>query len=202
MKKITLLTAFLVMLLKITTAQQSFVNMAIVFFSDGKCYHGKILQETPDMIRIQFLRSNNTYEFNKLGVITKSTGTYKAGSLVKLISIHEFIKDIYDEENTIYPYGFIGVRFGDGRLFYALTSVTDGIQNNTINNVDFLHSNSIYNFIKENGKWKVAFTRGGGYPVGHVITQLYTLQNLGRVFYADGLISSPNFMERKPDANN
>ena len=68
MKKITLLTAFLVMLLKITTAQQSFVNMAIVFFSDGKSYHGKILQETPDMIRIQFLRSNNTYEFNKLGV--------------------------------------------------------------------------------------------------------------------------------------
>ena len=63
-------------------------------------------------------------------------------------------------------------------------------------------SNSTYNFIKENGKWKAAFTIGGGYPVGHVITQLYTLQNFGREFYSDGTMGSPNFMERRPDANN
>lgn len=198
MKKITLLSCFLVMLLKFAIAQQTFVCMATVVFSDKQYHRGKILQETTDMIRIQFLPSNNTYEFNKLGVITKSTGTYKAGGMVKLIAVHEFIKDIYNEENTVYE-GIMGVKFGDGRLFFGLTG---GIKNNTLENVYFIHSGSTYNFIKENGRWKVTSTLGGAYPVGHGITQLYMVQNFGRAFYTDETMASPNFMERKPSGNN
>ena len=199
MKKVTLLLFFLFMILKFAIAQQSFVCMGYVVFSDGKHYAGKILQEAPDMIRIQFLPSNNIYEFNKLGVITKSTGTYKAGNMVKLISVHELVKDIYTEENAVYGYSFAGIRFSDGKLFFALI---DGVNGNTINNAYFSHSGSIYNFIKESSKWKVTSTSGGAYPVGHVITQLYLVQNFGREFYTDGTMGSPNFMERKPNGNN
>lgn len=199
MKKITLLLAVFAMAFKFAIAQQPFVNMAFVVFGDGKYYRGKILQETADMIRIQFLPSNNIYEFNSLGVITMSYGAYKVGGRTKLISVHEFVKDIYNEDNASYPFGFIGVRFGDGKLYFALS---DDIQNNTIENAYFGHSGSSYNFIKENGVWKVSSTRGGGYPIGHIISQLYTLQNLGRIFYSDGTMNSPNFNERRPDGNN
>lgn len=199
MKKIKLLSILLLTLLKFAVAQQPFVSMGVVVFADGKYYKGKVLDETSDMVRIQFLPSNSIYEFNRLGVITKSTGTYKAGALVKQISVHELVKDIYAEENAVYDYGFIGVRFGDGKLFFALT---DGIGYNIVKDAFFSHSGSVYGFIKENGKWKVAFTVGGAYPAGHIITQLYRVQNFGRVFYTDGSFGSSNFMERKPTGNN
>lgn len=194
MEKNLLQLLFFMLCFKATHAQQ-FPNMAFVVFQDNKYYHGKILSETPDLLQVQFVPSNSIYEFNKQGVITKSNGKYKAGGLVKLISVHELIKDIYNEENSNYPFNFLGIRFGDGRLFYALSG---GMQNNTLPQVYFPHSGSTYDFIKVDGKWQVSSTRGGAYPVGHVISSLYMVENIGRFFYTDGSMSSPNILTRNP----
>lgn len=193
MKKVIVFVA-LFFLYFIASAQQ-FPSMAVVIFKgDKNYYHGKILEETTTKVKIQFIPSGSIYEINNLGVVEKSTGKYKAGSFVNFISLHDFIKDVYNEENAIYPYNFVGIRFSDGKLYYGLS---DGMLNNQMNNVYFSHSGKTYSFVKQGEKWKVSASNGA-YPVGNIITCLYMVQNFGRLFYTDGTFNNTGFTQRKP----
>lgn len=179
--KTLFLSASLIFCMAMSSVVSAQTTMVTVVFQDGKYYKAKLLEETESTIKVEFIPSHTVYFFDNTGRILSSTGKYATGNYVKLISVHDYIEDVYYRENLTYEYQFAGVLFSDNQLYFGLLEANGG---NTCT-VFFDHSGSTYQFEKVDGTWRVAFTDKGKYPVGCSLAGLFTVENFGREFFSD-----------------
>lgn len=182
------------------TQAQNYPSLVDVYFADNKYYPAKLLEESGNQLKVQFIHSQSIYSFDNTGHIISSTGSYKPGDKVKLIRIFKFTEDLYNVSRTILNGTKLGIVFGDGQLYFGFAAQ---ITASLLHMVMFYHSWSVYDFIKPpSGKWKVYSTDKGKYPINHVIQSVYALEEEGRVFYSDGTLKASQLNERRPSETN
>ena len=177
----TLIFSILSIFVVISNTNAQLPSVTRVVFADGGDYSGRIISETADRVKVEFLHSHSIYEFSNTGTIISSTGKYAKGQKVKAIMIRAPLKSVYNLSNISADSIFLGIKFGDGQVYFCrLMASREGSFD-----CGFTHTKSYYTMMKEGNVWRVFKTDRGTYPVGHVILDIYTLDT-GRFFYDDG----------------
>ncbi|MBK8520696.1 MAG: hypothetical protein WAT20_15505 [Ferruginibacter sp.] len=192
MKKITLLVFFTGFIFQLTKAQLP--SESTVKFADGKFYTAKVITETTDKIKLQFLHSQSIYEFSKSGVILSSTGKYPKGQKIKMLLVKAPLHSLY-YQSTIDASDALGIKFSDGQVYFCKVS---SVQANSFY-CTFPHTRSSYTMVKSGDTWKVFSTDTGTYPKGHVLVEIYKLAKR-RLFFDDGSNVFPD-ADTVPDEN-
>ncbi len=159
--------------------------LVTVGFQDGSAYFANLLSRTETTVQVEFLHSGSRYEFDNQGYILSSTGKYKAGERVNLIDIDPKKESIYYSESLHSTDGtlplYVGIMFGDGKIYYG---VVEASAEASWFSIQFLHSGSHYTMHKEAGAWKVHSTDNGHYPPGHVLIDIFSLDEGGFFYFA------------------
>lgn len=151
--------------------------MVKVGFQDGLIYFANQINRTDNTVTVAFLHSGAVYEFDNNGYILSSTGSYKIGERVNLITIQPYRESLYNRatmhsaDPTI-PNLEVAIMFADGKIYYGAVEASAEAD---WFSVRFYHSGSQYTMHREDGFWKVWSTDKGNYPPGYQLLDIIQL---------------------------
>lgn len=154
---------------------------ASVLFADGKWYTARVISESTDRIKMEFLHSYSIYEFGSDGKIISSTGQYPKGQKVKEIGVRDKLKSVYNQSSVGKRGDILGIKFSDGQVYFC--GIEESVE--AYFTCTFMHTKSIYAMKREGNSWLVYASDKGKYPIGHKLADIYTLGSR-RIFYSDG----------------
>lgn len=152
-----------------------------VLFADGKRFSARVISESSDRIKLEFLHSFSVYEVSLDGTILSSTGNYPQGQKVKEVGVRDKLKSVYHQSSTGAAGDILGIKFSDGQVYFC--GINESIEGYFT--CTFYHTKSIYAMKREGESWFVYANAKGKYPIGHKLADIYSL-GPRRIFYSDG----------------